>query len=190
MHHEKNKAKWRYLFCGFGQFISCYVQFGLSSWEFLLIYLTLSAVLTTSFALSWHFFSVLFFILLLLYPGLFLITIAAKWLLLGRIKPGEYRLWGWFYFRWWLVQRLLAVAPTTVLVGSPLMNLYCRLLGAKIGAGCYIGTDIIQNFDLLTIGNNSSINADATLLAYTVEGGWCIFRSATHLSRLCHYFTE
>lgn len=34
------------------------------------------------------------------------LTIGAKWLLLGRVKPGQYPLWGWFYFRWWLVQGL------------------------------------------------------------------------------------
>ena len=29
----------------------------------------------------------------------------AKWLIIGRTKPGRYPLWGAYYFRWWLVQR-------------------------------------------------------------------------------------
>jgi non-ribosomal peptide synthetase-like protein len=172
LHHEKHKAKWRYALCGFAQLIGCYVQFALESWEFLLFYLTLTYILTVSPALSLHFLGSLFLILLLLYPALFLIAIAAKWLLLGKIKPGEYRLWGWFYFRWWLAEQICSIAPITALVGSPLMNWYYRLLGAKIGSNCYIGTETVQSFDLLSVGNNSSINADATLLGYTIENGW------------------
>ncbi len=33
------------------------------------------------------------------------IAIAGKWLIIGRIKPGRYPLWGVYYYRLWLVQR-------------------------------------------------------------------------------------
>ena len=34
------------------------------------------------------------------------IAVAAKWLILGRTRPGRYPLWGVYYYRWWLAQRL------------------------------------------------------------------------------------
>ena len=27
--------------------------------------------------------------------------VAVKWAVLGRVKPGRYPVWGWFYLRWW-----------------------------------------------------------------------------------------
>ncbi len=41
------------------------------------------------------------------------VAIAAKWLILGRTKPGRYPLWGVYYFRWWLSQRLLGRSSTS-----------------------------------------------------------------------------
>lgn len=50
----------------------------------------------------------------------FVIAAAGKWLILGRIKPGRYPLWGITYFRWWLADRLIEGAPVYMLSGSPL----------------------------------------------------------------------
>jgi len=38
------------------------------------------------------------------YPMLITIAITAKWIVLGRIKPGSYPLWGNFYLRWWFIR--------------------------------------------------------------------------------------
>jgi hypothetical protein len=38
------------------------------------------------------------------------ITIAAKWLIIGRTKPGRYPLWGVYHYRLWVVQRLATLA--------------------------------------------------------------------------------
>ena len=51
-----------------------------------------------------------------------LIAIALKWLVLGRTKPGRYPLWGVYYFRWWLVQRLEPLVHIKWLQGSPMMR--------------------------------------------------------------------
>ena len=117
-------------------------------------------------------FSVIAASILLLPAFLVFFSIGIKWLLLGRIKPGVHRLWGTYYLRWWFVHQIQkAIAPISHLAGSPLINLYCRLMGAKIGKNCYIGTGHLSTFDLLTIGNDTSINQDASLLGYSVENG-------------------
>src|SRR5262249_18886270 len=65
-------------------------------------------------------------------PLSFVLPVALKWLLIGRFRPGQYRLWGWYYCRWWLARKAMGAAPTGLLAGSPLMGLYLRLLGAKV----------------------------------------------------------
>ncbi len=48
----------------------------------------------------------------------FVIAIAGKWLVAGRLKPGTYPLWGLTYYRWWLADRLLESAPVYLLSGD------------------------------------------------------------------------
>ncbi len=65
--------------------------------------------------------------------------IVAKWVLIGRWKPGQIRLWGLSYFRFWFVKTLIRSNPCALLfVGSPLYLLYLRALGANIGPGVAI----------------------------------------------------
>src|SRR5438552_13340374 len=60
------------------------------------------------------------------------IPIAAKWLLIGRWKPQQIRIWSLAYVRFWLVKTLIRSNPGVHLfVGSPLYGLYLRALGAK-----------------------------------------------------------
>ena len=65
-----------------------------------------------------------------------------------------------------------AAVPVGYLTGTPLFNIYARLMGAKIGRDVYLGSDSFAIYDLLEIGDRSSINVDANLLGYTVEDGF------------------
>lgn len=174
---EENKkyhvSTLRYALCGVGQFFGCLFQYALEAWQFLLIVLLYNGLES-----SGHFFSMRSVgLMLALFFGLPLVSMAIivcmKWILLGRVKPGQYKLWGWFYFRWWLVDRLSHfIFPAKHLVGTPLINLYYRLLGAKIGANCYLGAGAVGVYDTLTIGENSSIGYDVRMLGFQVEDGW------------------
>src|SRR6185436_11929950 len=108
---------------------------------------------------------------LLVFPALVLVAVAAKWTLLGRIRPGRHPLWGWYYVRWWLVQALVASIPLDYLFGTPLLAVVYRLLGVRIGKEVYLATDRFAAYDLVAIGDGASIDHDASLLGYTVEGG-------------------
>ena len=99
-------------------------------------------------------------------------SIIVKWLFLGRVKPGKYPLWGNFYLRWWFVKNLLSITPIHFLSGTPLINHYYRLLGAKIGANVHLSSINIDIPDLVSIGADSSIGYGAVLANATVEQGW------------------
>jgi non-ribosomal peptide synthetase-like protein len=109
--------------------------------------------------------------LLALHPLMYLVAVVVKWTLLGRVRPGVHRVWGFYYWRWWLVGRFLLATPTTYLVGTPWMAIYLRLMGARIGRDTYIGTDAIRCHDLLTVGDDTSLGVNARLEGYTIEDG-------------------
>ncbi len=66
------------------------------------------------------------------------IAILAKWLLVGRVRPGTIPVWSARYFRFWAAKVLVRSAPAVVFSGTPIFNIYLRLLGAKIGANAVI----------------------------------------------------
>lgn len=171
---EKYRApQWKYYLCGLGQAFGCLLQYGIGSFQLLAVILCYNWV-SSQYPLISKESQLIFLALFLLMPLIPLfITISLKWILLGRVKPGRYPLWGWFYFRWWLIQRLQHhVFLTKFLMGSSLANVYYRLLGAKIGKNSYVGSMYIATPDLLNVGENTSIGTDSELNGYIVEDGW------------------
>ena len=98
------------------------------------------------------------------------IVIAAKWLVIGRTKPGRYPLWGVYYFRWWLVKRFLGLVHIKWFQGSPIMRFYLRALGAKIGKDALIGEIEPGAVDLISIGAGASVGSIANFANARVEG--------------------
>lgn len=101
----------------------------------------------------------------------FAIAAAGKWLIVGRLKPGRYPLWGITYFRWWVTDRLIEGAPIYMLHGSPLLVWWLRLLGARIGQEVVIGSVTVRAHDLISIGNGCSIGNAVNLENIRVERG-------------------
>ena len=115
------------------------------------------------------------FIGLLLYllyiPASVAVAVVAKRLLIGRFKPGVHPLWGDAYLRWWLVNLAQRFVPVSMFVGTPLMVWYCRLMGARIGKDCYIGTGLVSCHDLICLGDGTSVGNGSYLLGYSVTSG-------------------
>lgn len=168
----------RHFLCGLGQFFALYPLLGFISLQWLSPYLTFS-IARWEGALAWEAAILAALALVVLYPVMLMIGVIAKWVLLGRIRPGVYPLWGWFYFRWWLVQSLLSAAPRGYLEGTPLLPLYMRWLGAKIGRNVFLASDSLLASDLISIGDHSSIGADVSLAAATVEDGALVLAPIT-----------
>jgi non-ribosomal peptide synthetase-like protein len=102
------------------------------------------------------------------------LPIAAKWVLIGRWKPQQIRVWSLAYVRFWIVKTLVRSNPLALMtIGSPLYVLYLRALGAKVGRGAVIfSRQVPVCTDLLTIGAGTVIRKDAFFLCYRAQAGW------------------
>ncbi|WP_342395099.1 Pls/PosA family non-ribosomal peptide synthetase [Rhodoblastus sp. 17X3] len=100
-----------------------------------------------------------------------ILAIALKWLVIGRFKPGRYPIWGLYYFRWWVVQRMLTLTHIKWFQGSPLMRVYLQALGAKIGQDANISELEIGAVDLLTIGAGTTVGARTKFANVSFVGG-------------------
>jgi non-ribosomal peptide synthetase-like protein len=98
--------------------------------------------------------------------------ILAKWILIGRWKPTQIRIWSLGYVRFWIVKTLVQSNPLVLFVGSPLYLLYLRALGAKVGRAVLIlSRNVPICTDLLTIGDGTVIRKDSYFLGYRAHAG-------------------
>ena len=102
--------------------------------------------------------------------GTVIIAVSLKWLVLGRTRPGRYPLWGVYYFRWWLVQRVLGLVHIKWFQDTPVMRYYLRLLGAKVGRDAILGEVESGAYDLVTIGKGATIASRVRLCSAEVIG--------------------
>ncbi|MFJ8477867.1 Pls/PosA family non-ribosomal peptide synthetase [Kitasatospora sp. NPDC094011] len=91
-----------------------------------------------------------------------LVAVAAKWLLVGRFRAVEHPLWSGFVWRNELADTFVEVLAVPWLVGSvpgtPVLNLWLRALGAKIGHGVWCESYWLPEADLVTLGDGVSVN--------------------------------
>ena len=101
------------------------------------------------------------------------VPIAAKWVLVGRWKAQQIRLWSLAYVRFWIVKTLVRSSPAARLfIGTPLYSLYLRALGAKIGRGVVIlSRRVPVCTDLLTIGAGTVIRKESFFNGYRAQAG-------------------
>jgi non-ribosomal peptide synthetase-like protein len=95
------------------------------------------------------------------------LTSAAKWLLVGRIRAVEYPLWSSFVWRNEVVDTFveMVAAPwfARAATGTPVLNLWLRSLGAKIGHGVWLETYWLPEADLITVGDGATVNRGCVL---------------------------
>ena len=89
-------------------------------------------------------------------------AVVAKWLLVGRIKPGEHPLWSSFIWRNEVVDTFIEMVSAPWFArsasGTPALVWWLRALGAKIGAGTWCESYWLPEADLVTLGRNSTVN--------------------------------
>jgi non-ribosomal peptide synthetase-like protein len=102
-----------------------------------------------------------------------LAVVVAKWLVMGRFRPFTYPLYTTYVWRLEAINALYEFLATPLsldaIQGTPLLPLYFRLLGAKVGKGVYLHTTGLIEFDLVTIGDHCSINRDSVLQTHLFE---------------------
>jgi non-ribosomal peptide synthetase-like protein len=91
-------------------------------------------------------------------------VLAAKWLLIGRYRPRAAPMWTTFV---WVSEAITAVYESLAvpnllgfLRGTPLLPVYLRLFGAHIGRDVYLDTTDLTEFDCVTIGDGTVLDAD------------------------------
>jgi non-ribosomal peptide synthetase-like protein len=106
------------------------------------------------------------------FGGLCVLPIVAKWLLVGRWKSQEIRLWSLGYTRFWLARTLIRISPIVLFAGSPLYSIYLRALGAKVGPGVVVFSRIVPvATDLVTIGAGTMIRKNSSFTGYRAVTG-------------------
>lgn len=89
-------------------------------------------------------------------------AVAAKWLVVGRIPVGEKPLWSSFVWRNEVADTFVetVAAPwfARAAAGTPVMNIWLRALGAKIGRGVWCESYWLPEADLVSLGDGSTVN--------------------------------
>ncbi|MDI1464931.1 amino acid adenylation domain-containing protein [Catellatospora sp. KI3] len=100
------------------------------------------------------------------------LPIGLKWLVIGRWKAREVPVWSLGYLRFWLGRMAVRGNPLALFAGTPLYNVYLRLLGAKIGPGAVVlsGTVPVCT-DLLTVGAGAVVRKDVQFAGYRAYAG-------------------
>jgi len=105
--------------------------------------------------------------------AVYVIVAALKWLIVGHYVPRVKPLWSVFVRRSELITGLYECAAVPALLhwftGTPLMPPLLRLLGVKVGRNVYIETTYITEFDLVSIGDGTQVNARVSLQTHLFE---------------------
>ena len=95
------------------------------------------------------------------------LPIIVKWLLIGRFKVGDHTLFSTFVWRGELVDNFTEFLAVPSLIrmslGSPMYNLWARLMGCEIGQSVWCETWWLPEFDLIKIGDRATINRGTVL---------------------------
>ncbi|MET8946523.1 Pls/PosA family non-ribosomal peptide synthetase [Streptomyces sp. NPDC004542] len=96
-----------------------------------------------------------------------LVSVVAKWLLVGRHRGGEHPLWSGFVWRNELADTFVEVVAVPWLAGSvpgtPVMTAWLRGLGARIGRGAWVESYWLPETDLVTLGDAATVNRGCVL---------------------------
>ncbi|MEO9325728.1 Pls/PosA family non-ribosomal peptide synthetase [Nocardioides sp. C4-1] len=91
-----------------------------------------------------------------------LVTVLAKWLLIGRLRPGSHPLWSGFVWRNELADTFVEVVAAPwfahAVSGTPVLNAWFRMLGASIGRGVWCETYWLPEADLVVLGDGATVN--------------------------------
>ncbi|MER6474517.1 Pls/PosA family non-ribosomal peptide synthetase [Streptomyces collinus] len=95
------------------------------------------------------------------------VSVAAKWLLVGRHRAGEHPLWSSFVWRNELADTFVEVLAVPWLAGAvpgtPVLTAWLRALGAQVGRGVWVESYWLPETDLVTLADASTVNRGCVL---------------------------
>ncbi len=122
--------------------------------------------------------------------ALVLITVAlvaaARWIILPRVREGEYSIHSGFYVRKWFVALVTEVTLDTLssLYATVYMRNWYRLMGAKIGKDAEISTNLAGRYDLVEIGEKCFIADEVVLGDEDIRRGYMTLKKVRTEARV------
>jgi non-ribosomal peptide synthetase-like protein len=95
--------------------------------------------------------------------ALALVVLAAKWALLGRVRPGTHPLWSCWCSRWdfhYAMWEVYARAPLSALEGTLWLNWYLRAMGVRVGREVALGPGFahVVDPDMLAFADGATVS--------------------------------
>ena len=103
-----------------------------------------------------------------------ILVVLIRFLVRFRSVEGDYPFISSYAIKWAFVGSLVGLAKLLFLShikGMPMLNLFYKAMGAKVGKGVLINSANIYDFDVLTFGDNSFIGGDAVVIGHVGERG-------------------
>jgi non-ribosomal peptide synthetase-like protein len=105
--------------------------------------------------------------------GMTLVVVVVKWLTMGKYEPQVKPMWSFWAMRteacavlyWGLAGKVLLEH----LRGTPFLPWMLKLFGVKVGRGVFLDMTDVTEFDCVTIGDYSALNAVAALQTHLYE---------------------
>ncbi len=95
------------------------------------------------------------------------VTIAVKWVLMGRYRRGDHPLWSFFVWRDEIInscqEQLAGAMLLNFALGTPLMGIYLRAMGAKVGRDVWCETLTVTEFDMVELGDGAVANRHSVI---------------------------
>lgn len=164
-----------YYLCWIAQTISLYCFYGIFAVQIFFPYLGYYYVVSEYKNISYAIATALC-MFCFIPPLLATFTTLLKWVVIGKMKEGDYPLWGSYYFRWWFVKTMQRLVAAQFLNGTPLYNVFLRRLGVKVAPDAQLSAFTIGAEDLLTIGKDVTISSQAVIDNAWVEDGFLKLR--------------
>ncbi len=102
-------------------------------------------------------------------PGRLLVAAAGARLLLRGVRPGRYARGGGVHLRLWAAEALVGATGGVTAAGAPLVGLYARLLGAKVGQGVELHS-LPPVTGMLTLGTGCAVEPEVDLSGHWIDG--------------------
>ena len=97
-------------------------------------------------------------------------TVAMKWILIGRYRRSVHPLWCGFVWRDEMMnaaqEQLADEKLLRLTIGTPIMSLYLRAMGSRIGRGVWCETTAVTEYDMIDLGNGAAVNRGACLMTH------------------------
>ncbi|CAM9397790.1 unnamed protein product [Chrysoparadoxa australica] len=114
------------------------------------------------------------------------VSVLAKVVVLWRLKPGKYPIWGQYYIRWWLASGLIQVPHEYILPmfrGTFLSRMWFKLLGANIHHTAHLDSIALHDAELIELHAESQIHQGAVLRPSMVSSDGYLYLGKVTMGR-------